>query len=708
MTAAATAFDRLIADLRNNGQTVIDAGTTAKAQCPAHDDTNPSLSITAIEGRVLICCHAGCTCDAIVNSLGRTMADLFDNSRGADYLYPDGRDVHRTPTKQFSQKGNTKGTALFRADKITEEIHTVYVVEGEQDVLAVEAVGGVAVCNAMGAGKAHLFDWSPLKGKHVLIVQDRDDPGRSHAAEVAAILEPIAESVQIMQAAVGKDTADHIAAGKTLDDFVEVESELLADVKSAAALDDMTFAELVEHVPNLIHEGFGVLAGSPKVGKSWMAIAIALACAQGGRVFGCIKVEPRAVLLLALEDGERRLQKRMWILNGDDPLPERLDYLTVVQPGEVMPTIKAWLQRHRNDKDPPLVIVDTFGKVRPQRKPGEDPYIADYQIGSYIKRAADRIPGAAILVIHHDRKMGSDDWLKTVAGTQGVTGSADYILLLARKRKSSEGLLSVTSRDVREDEYAMLLTGEGVWKLDGGSFDTAAEKADERIERGKLDERAFKVLTFVNSRKETRAEDLQPLGFGAPTATVYLARLASSGRIDRIKRGVYGPVGDESDQSDDAENDVEPPKERVRSVISNEENNTYNTPNTHSFIDDKPRCKHCGDPLMHPESITRGYCAKQKCLLEAQNPNIPLPPPLPVLLVVVWAVVRGRRRKPRPRLGRRLAGRAVRCRRSRRGTLTPRYRSRATPGNGSKRGRERPGRTGPTGRVLRHPTSSRE
>jgi AAA domain/Toprim domain/Transcriptional regulator, AbiEi antitoxin len=551
-------------------------------------------------------------------ALNLTASALFDDPRGATYSYSDGRRNHRSPDKKFYQSGNTKGTALFHVERIG-EAKTVYVCEGEKDVLAVESVGGVAVCNAMGAGKASKFDWTPLKRKHTIIIQDKDKAGRDHGRQVAAILEPIAESVQIVEAAVGKDPADHIAAGKTLDDFVEVESDLLADVKSAAQLDDMTFSELVEHVPNLISEGFGVLAGSPKVGKSWMATGIALACAQGGKVFGCIQVKPRAVLLLALEDGERRLQKRMWNLNGDDPLPEQLDYLTVVKPGEVMSTIKAWLQRHRHDQNPPLVILDTFGKVRPQRKPGEDPYIADYEIGSYIKRTADRIPGAAILVIHHDRKMGSDDWLKTVAGTQGITGSADYILLLTRKRKSSEGLLSLTSRDIREDEYAMLLTGEGVWKLDGGSFGNAAEKADERRERGKLDERQFKVLAFVNGRKETRADDLQSLGLDRHTANVYLARLADSGRIRRIRRGVYGPVGDESDESDDVNNVVQLPKEHVRSVISNEENNINNTSHTRSYIEDTPRCKHCGDMLLLPESIARGYCAKSECLLKEDN-----------------------------------------------------------------------------------------
>jgi hypothetical protein len=73
----------------------------------------------------------------------------------------------------------------------------------------------------------------------------------------------------------------------------------------------MTFAPLVEHVPNLIIEEFGILAGPPKAGKSWLANGLALACAQGGTALGAIDVEHRRVLLLALEDGQRRLKERL-------------------------------------------------------------------------------------------------------------------------------------------------------------------------------------------------------------------------------------------------------------------------------------------------------------------------------------------------------------------------------------------------------------
>ena len=101
--------------------------------------------------------------------------------------------------------------------------HVYVLKKGEKDVLAIEAAGGVAVCSAMGAGKAHKADWSVLKDKHAVINADKDQPGRDHATQVAGLLDGIATSVQIVEAAVGKDAADHIAAGQTLDEFVDAE-----------------------------------------------------------------------------------------------------------------------------------------------------------------------------------------------------------------------------------------------------------------------------------------------------------------------------------------------------------------------------------------------------------------------------------------------------------------------------------------------------
>jgi len=64
----------------------------------------------------------------------------------------------------------------------------------------------------------------------------------------------------------------------------------------------------------------------------------------GGRTLGKIKVgDPRQVLLLALEDSDRRLQDRTRKLIGDEPIPEYLHYTTRIEPGRVLETIRAWL-----------------------------------------------------------------------------------------------------------------------------------------------------------------------------------------------------------------------------------------------------------------------------------------------------------------------------------------------------------------------------
>ena len=221
-----TAYDRLLDALRDHGSIVEEPyDGRAVAQCPAHDDRNPSLSVKRIEGSVLLFCHANCAVDDVLGELGLAMRDLFDERNGAAYVYPDGRVNHRAADKKdFWQTGNTKpgtkGASLFHAECIGDS-PLVFVPEGEKDCLAIEAIGGVAVCSPMGAGKAAYADWTPLRDKYVMIIADKDDAGRKHAHHIARLLHDVpAAGVDIRQAAVGKDAADHIAAGKGLGEFV--------------------------------------------------------------------------------------------------------------------------------------------------------------------------------------------------------------------------------------------------------------------------------------------------------------------------------------------------------------------------------------------------------------------------------------------------------------------------------------------------------
>jgi DNA primase len=230
-----TAYETILDALRDHGSMVRENGDRAMAQCPAHDDRNPSLSIgKRRDGKgAVVHCHGGCDRRDVLAGINMTDGDLFDEDNIRDiyspsrtYTFPGGRVVKRTPNKDFYQSGKKNDRSLFGSDKITDATTTVLVVEGEKDVEAVQASGGVAVTPPQGAGKnkqIDKWDWSVLDGKNVIIVADNDDVGLAHAAKIAEHLQPIASTVQIVTAAVGKDFADQFAADKTIDELVPVE-----------------------------------------------------------------------------------------------------------------------------------------------------------------------------------------------------------------------------------------------------------------------------------------------------------------------------------------------------------------------------------------------------------------------------------------------------------------------------------------------------
>ena len=84
-----------------------------------------------------------------------------------------------------------------------------------------------------------------------------------------------------------------------------------AHIKTGSWLDRQVFSPLKWAVPGIIPEGFGLLIGPPKLGKSWLVLGLLLTVAEGGKALGAIHTEQRPVLYAALEDGDRRMQQRL-------------------------------------------------------------------------------------------------------------------------------------------------------------------------------------------------------------------------------------------------------------------------------------------------------------------------------------------------------------------------------------------------------------
>jgi len=316
---------------------------------------------------------------------------------------------------------------------------------------------------------------------------------------------------------------------------------LLALVKTGDELDSLRFAALEWHVPGVIPEGFGLLTGPPKVGKSWAVLGMALAVSTGGVALGKVRLgEPRPVLYAALEDGDRRLQERSRRLIAGEPIPTLLHTVTEgVTPNSVLPLIRAWLGNHGHRR--PLVVLDTLGKVMPSAQPGESAYQRDYRIGGVLKSVVREHPGTSLLVVHHIRKLVSADWIDSTSGTHGLAGAADYIVNLHRARNEDRGLLRVTGRDVIENEYAVSVA-EGTWTLDGDDLAEAAHNANEIRATTGLSDRSSAIVAFVADYGAPVAPRDVEAALDLPDARRYLARLADAGRLLKVGRGLYTPL----------------------------------------------------------------------------------------------------------------------------------------------------------------------
>jgi len=342
-----TAFERVVdAVAAATGRTPKGNGQQRMALCPAHEDGNPSLSITAKDDRVLLNCHANCETEYIVAAMNLTMADLFDEVREkgyspigtkptivAEYPYVDEQgtllfQVVRMEPKTFRQRrpdgtgwswslGDTR-RVLYRLPEVLQAVRdgvTVYVVEGEKDVHTLEGRELVGTCNPGGAGK-----WLPaysdsLRDADVVIIADRDDPGQAHARMVAQALDGIAAHIRITEARTGKDATDHFAAGHGVDELEQtwdsdepVKVDLAPDLWEFIGGDDPAMDWVI---PDLLERGDRLIwTGFEGLGKSMFVRQLAVMTAAGLDPFTATHIPQRKVLLIDCENSERQSRRK--------------------------------------------------------------------------------------------------------------------------------------------------------------------------------------------------------------------------------------------------------------------------------------------------------------------------------------------------------------------------------------------------------------
>ena len=227
-------------------------------------------------------------------------------------------------------------------------------------------------------------------------------------------------------------------------------------------------------VDTLLSQGLHILAGSPKVGKSWLALWLAVTVAKGETVWG-MGVKQGATLYLCLEDSTLRIQNRLFEITEDAPASVHFSTNSDTLGKGLEEQLRAFLSEH---PDTVLVIIDTLQMIRSAGY--DNTYANDYRDLSVLKRIADA-HGIAILLIHHLRKELADDVFSRISGTTAISGAVDSSFTLVEERRGSgRAKLSCIGRDIEYRELTLERNGENVWELVSDSR-TQPELLGDRI-----------------------------------------------------------------------------------------------------------------------------------------------------------------------------------------------------------------------------------
>jgi hypothetical protein len=297
----------------------------------------------------------------------------------------------------------------------------------------------------------------------------------------------------------------------------------------ASELRTLTFDPIRYVVPGYIAEGCTILAGKPKLGKSWLCLEAGLAVASGTTCLGGILCQKGSVLFLALEDNRRRLQRRMdKVLSPfGGEWPEAFEYATEWPRADEggIEHIREWIE---GTPDARLIVVDVLAMFRPARGNQQSLYEADYAAVSGLQGLASRY-GIAVVIVHHVRKSPAEtDPFEKVSGTMGLTGAADTVLVL--DRDSNGVTLYGRGRDIEEIETAVTFDKDSCrWIVMG---------AASEVHRS--DERSAIVTALCDSPEPMSPREVSDAA-GLPYGNVrqLLVRMHKAGEVEKVKRGLY-------------------------------------------------------------------------------------------------------------------------------------------------------------------------
>lgn len=304
----------------------------------------------------------------------------------------------------------------------------------------------------------------------------------------------------------------------------------------ADALERMEIPSPKMIVPGIVLVGLNMLAGKAKLGKSWLALDLALGVASGQQVLNAMAVEPGDVLYLALEDNQSRMHNRLDQLERGWPNRLHIGHqLPKLNEGGLQ-VIENWLEANPEAK---LVVIDIWKRVRQSRQKNASIYDEDYEHLSVLQSLAMRFE-VAILVVHHTKKAAEADVFDEVSGSGGIMAALDTCLILHRSRSEADGELWITGRDVEESKLALKLE-DGRWSLLGRAGEVARSRERRLILEAMEEVIAQTVETAETVTGLSAAEVAKITGQSRNTTKQLFWKMLTSGELERLPNSLYRP-----------------------------------------------------------------------------------------------------------------------------------------------------------------------
>lgn len=586
------ALERVRAALAAGGwKTRATGPDSLRAQCPAHGGEGLNLGVKAGDQGVLVFCHSRkCGADEIADALGLKLSDLSDRDGRAVYDYGNGHRVIRTRTasgKAISQENappSGMSTTLYvpeRSRPISES-PTVVLCEGEKAADAAVRIG--ATCAATwpgGSGGVARVDLEPLRGRRVVIIPDRDEPGEKALRALVSRLNGLASEVHVWRVPgtvqsrampVGADAADVYLADGTLDDL-ELDSEIVSEILAApeqtethaahepSPWQEVDLGSIIDEIAagtyeptrptigrltdgsHLFYPGaVNTVAGHSGTGKTMLMLSVAV---------GLIE-RSKHVVFVDLEDTAASAAQRLVSDLGASPVAVRRFFHYIDADGPASAGVEAAIEVARQHRAA-LVIVDSLGESL--ASDGANPN-ADEEVARFFQRVARPLSrtGAAVVLLDHLAKAESGAEGFGIGSHRKRAAVTGALYVLSLEKSFARGVAGSVSLTVGKDRHgtrpAKSSAGRVTFdpKEGGGLLVTMWGPRPEQIaaddgSRPEVMARVVKYLAENPGASGNQIEKAEGIGARADTVRRAVKVLTEEGRIevrqDRQKKAHY-------------------------------------------------------------------------------------------------------------------------------------------------------------------------